>query len=155
MPDLTKVFKLDFSGTEVNTAIQKVLEGDPTTFGIQVLESSAGSPYDINGLTTPGMYSVMYLKCGDSAGDETTQKVTNTHPSLILVSQDTSYAEGTKFVQTTFAVDGSVYSRYTTSNGDGWSSFEGIEGGTSDIHIPITSEEVNDMFADPSPAVGG
>ena len=148
MPDI-KTYMLDYTGDEVNEAIKKALEN---ASGMKILESSAGSPYNIDSLVTPGIYSVMYLQTGDGTG-EYDQTLANMHPVYIQISEDTSEAGVTKYAQTVIGADGSIYHRVSEDNGATWPAWSAVN--TEDVHVAITPEEINQIFANANSAAAG
>ena len=142
-----KTFKLDYYGAQVNEAIRKILELDPTVSGIKVLDSTADNPYNLNTLVVPGIYTTMYAKSVSSTTATDHPDIANSHPVLIIVASDTSDTVNTRIRQTVNCGDGDIFTRSTITDGLLWDEWmSSIEGAS--VHVAISTDEVNQLFAD-------
>lgn len=144
---VAKTYKLDYYGAQVNEAIRKILEMDPSVSGITVLESSETSRYDLNALTAPGIYTTEYATSKTSTTGLTNPDIENSHPILIIVARDTSDTEYTRIRQTVNCGAGDIITRSTITGGLLWDEWVYTQEG-ADVHVAITADEVNQLFSD-------
>ena len=132
-------YQLDYSGSQVNEAIGRVLEQPEvgSVSHITDLDSTATVPYNLNTLVEAGIFRCMYLD-----PDTVPEEVAKTHPVFIFtatVEGSSPEATGPHFTQT-ITCGLRNYSRFTTDNGASWSEW--------DYPKEITAEEVLAMFSE-------
>jgi len=63
---MSSVYDSRYTGEEIDEAVRKSLEFDPTTIGTKYLSSSTANPVDLNALTTKGKYTMNYFINGST-----------------------------------------------------------------------------------------
>lgn len=133
-----RIYELAYSGPEVDDAIRKIQELDPSSIGgIIELESTETTPYNLNFLRTPGLFTTRYVFSGAAPSG-----VDCISPVYIYVSRFT-VGETVKLIQSLSAGD-ATYTRSSDDGGltwDNWVSEDGFARAEE-----ITAEEVDAIF---------
>lgn len=133
-------YKLDYSGQEVNAAIGRILEEDPSelenTSHIKNLDSTETVPYNLNTLVMSGIYRCMFVD-----PDCVPAEVSIYHPLFIVVSsvEDSSSATGVSITQS-IVCGLKNYQRMSKDDGSTWLEWE--------YPKEISADEVLAMFTD-------
>lgn len=131
-------YKLSYSGQEVNTAVERILNLDPDEFEnvshIIDVDSTEAVPYDPANLKQIGMYRVMYL---DPA--KVPPELAQMHPAYVTVCIVKDPSSGDEqLAQMVPCVNCKVYVRLSDDAGQSFSEW--------DYPKEISSEEINAMF---------
>lgn len=118
MASSSKIYELAYSGQEVDDAIYKIQNLDLDNLnGIVVLESTIGSPYNLNFLRIPGIFMVKYVY-----GSSAPAGVADITPVYIYVSTYASSDGNTYLIQSMYAGD-ITYTRKSADVGVTWDAW--------------------------------
>ena len=130
-------YKLSYSGQEVNTAVERILNLDPNlenTSHIIDIDSTEAVPYDPANLKQIGLYRVMHLD-----PTKVPPELAQMHPVYITVCIVKDPSSGDEaLAQMIPCVNCKVYVRVSDDGGDTFSEW--------DYPNEISADEVNAMF---------
>lgn len=132
-------YKLSYSGQEVNTAVERILNLDPNlenTSHIIDIDSTEAVPFDPANLTQIGLYRVMHLD-----PTKVPPELAQMHPVYITVCVVKDPSSGDEsLAQMISCVNCKIYVRLSDDGGQSFSEWE--------YPKEIDAEEINAMFED-------
>ena len=136
----SSIYELKYSGREVDDAITKINDFDPSsiTGGIVELESSGATPYNLDFLRSPGLYKAAFvyvLSCPSG--------VENCTPVIIFVYKIKDNTPNGRLVQSLYAGD-AVFNRESDDAGVNWTRWESKDG--LDKASEITPADIDRIY---------